>query len=876
MRPGDDSVGELKGLDPTPSEFYTAVVNHIKKLKGTEATPFYKSGKFRKLQDWWKKATDLADAGKEYLDYMLMFQIRNFFLTFVSDAYVISANHAAHDHPSPPTILGLALAIEHQLKTGARKRRGVLYVTDGSAIDLEGLETWAKNWGISWPGVISESLTIKVLKNRCFMSLDASDDFKGPDREKDAATEEISFSTTEIAERTKFTADVEADTSYLGHRDLGLIFCGIFSPKITTTTTDLYLSLETGTPKLIPSVPTVATPRLLVEYCWITQGTASMKDENEAYHLVVKQWVIDKWEKMDIWMEKTTAEFGKDTKTMLYWKVADKKKAFYIKTTTSTTIEIEDHKTALPLGYQNVFFIIQLEIDKQPVFSPIPKLPHGSQSFRSFCISSVLDPATISTVWKAIEALTSSEIVMALDLHNNFETLVLNYQIDLDKSVVECEYDEVSVQVQSANLIFQIPDNATIDIGSETFLIKEVTFDLSWDKQDLIKAKLDIKIVTKGIEVVLPREVPGAKHASALRKSLIGMGVNPEEFTKVRLAKLLGYLINSDSKMHSLLYQETPASLILSGFLRLVPDLDRSRARVTMLPGNMPLIHGVDIKCYLDTVVGVVEGESKPKPFDPNISLAGVNLVIQTLGLSVYNATSPDETIVLTGTAKFAAAKKQGLTVNLRCVIEGQDSEHPEVEFTIDGTQSLHDLVTELSGTMSFAEAVPLNGKGFTLQSLGTSQVGFAVTQPVTAHSHCVLSRVWAVTDFSEWQSFLPSSFPKAQGDVKVQVYNPLDANHISVGVVVNYKTRIDTTPPCDIDVTFFANPLPKSDSYEFRLWLLPSNRALTLYDILKAVGVTDTATFGSAQEAFPMVVKSHSVLIHRISFGLEKSTISG
>ncbi|KAF5690084.1 hypothetical protein FCIRC_1039 [Fusarium circinatum] len=830
MKPGDESVAELKGLDPTPSEFYTAVVDHIKQLKGIEARPFYTTGKPRKLQNWWKKATDL-DPGKEYLDYMLVFQIRNFFLTFIADAYVISANHAAHDHPSPPTILGLALAIKHQLNTGTRARGGVLYVTDGSAIDLEGLEKWAKNWGISWPGVISESLTIKVLKNRCFMSLDASDDFKGPDREKDGATEEISFSTTEIAERAKFTADVEVDTSYLGHRDLGPIFCGIFTPKITTTTTDLYLSIETGTPKLIPSVPTVATPRLLVEYCWITQGTASMKDENEAYHLVVKQWVIDKWEKMDIWMENTTAKFGNDTKTMLYWKAADKKKAFYIKTAAaSTTIEIEDHKTALPLGYQNVFFIIQLEIDKQPVFSPIPKLPHGSQSFMSFCISSVLDPTTISTAWKAIEALTSSEIVRALDLLNDFEDTVLNYQIDLDKSVVEYEYDEVSVQVQSANLIFQIPDNATIKIGSGAFLIKGVTFDLSWDKQDLIKAKLDIKTTTKGTEVVVPREVSGAKHASTLRKSLIGMGVNPEELTKVRLAKLLGYLINSDSKMYYLLYEETPASLLLSGILRLVPDLDRSRARVTMLPGNMPLIHQVDIKCHLDTAVGVVEGEYKPKPFDPNITLAGVNLMIQTLDLSVYNATSPDETIVLTGTAKFAAAKKQGLTLNL----------------------------------------------SFTLQSLGTSEVGFAVTQPVTAQSHCVLSRIWAATDFSEWQNFLPSSFPKVQGDVKVQVYNPLDANHILVGVVVNYKTRIDTTPPCDIDVTFFANPLPKSDSYEFRLWLSPSNRTLTVYAILEAVGVTDRATFGSALGTFPIVEKSHSVLIHRISFGLEQSTISG
>ncbi|KAF5650756.1 hypothetical protein F52700_298 [Fusarium sp. NRRL 52700] len=864
-------------LGPTTSTVLRAVKNEIKGLDPTD--PAY--GSFYaddgKEQKWWEEATDINDSRRPYLKYMAVSQIKNFFSSFVADAYVISANHAEHDHPSPETILGLAMALKDQIDKKVRTAGAILYVTDGSAIDLPGLETLAKDMEITLGDLMPGPLTIRVLKNRCFMSLDASDAVTSPNRDKDGATEEISFDNTKIADRTAFTADVEADTSQLGHRDLGPIFCGIVTPKITAATTELYLSIATGTPKLVPSVPNVAPPRLLVEYCWIAQGTTSMKDESEANHLVVKQWVTNKWQKVDIWMEEFTAEFGKDTKTLLYWKDADKKKTFYIKTSASaTTIVAEDHQSPLPSGYQNVFFIIQLEIDKQPVMSPIPKLPRGRQSFRSFCSSSVLDPTTISTAWKAIEALTSSEIVKALDLHNDFENTVLNYQVDLDKSVVNYEYDEVSVEVESAHLIFEIPDNATIRVGSETLLVKGVTFDLFWDEQDLIQAKLDIKTMTKGTDVVVKRKVPKAKHASTLRKSLIGMGVKSRDFANVRLAKLLGYLINSDSKMYSLLYKETPASLLLSGILRLVPDLDRSRARVTMLPGDMPLIHQVDIKCNLDTAVGVLQGETKPKPFEPNITFAGVNLVIQTLGLSVYNATSPDETIVLTGTAKFAAAKKQGITVNLRCVIEGHDSEHPEVEFTIDGTQSLHDLVTELSGTMSFTEAVPLNGKGFTLQSLGTSQVGFAVTQPVTSHSHCVLSRIWAVTDFSEWQNFLPASFPKVQGDVKVQVYNPLDANHISVGVVVNYKTRIDTTPPCDIDVTFFANPLPKSDSYEYRLLVLPSNRTLTMYDILGAVGVTDTATFGRAQETFPMIEKTRNVLIHRISFGVEESTLSG
>ncbi|KAG9499481.1 hypothetical protein J7337_007937 [Fusarium musae] len=870
----DKEMREIEGnLRPIPSTLYREVLAEVKKIPATDpayAAFFLASGEKTK---WWEKSTDWEAGRREFLRYMAVGQIRKFFSTFVADAYVISANYH-HKHPSPETILGLALAINDQLKNKDKTKGGTLYVTDGSAVDLPGLEDLAEATGVDWK-TLSTGLTIRVLKGRCYMSLDASDDFKGLDRDTTSATEEISFDRKKIAERIDFRADVEADTSHLGERDLGPIFCSIVPPDITQK---VCLDISRDTPDLVPW--SIVPPKnLLVEYAWITQGSTSPTGEDETRHLVVKQWMVtdNKWKTMDIWMEKITAVWGKSTKTLLYWKVAGTKKAFYIKTVSLVpTLVIEDHKSPLPPGYQLVYFVIELDPKNKILMPAIPRLPHGPPSFRSFCIASVLDPTTISTASKAIEALTSNEIVMALDLHNNFETAVLNYQIHLDKSVVEYDFDEVSVEVQSASIIFLIPDNATIQLGSETFLVKEVTFDLSWDKQDLIKAKLDVKTTTK-TEVVVKREVPGAKHASTLRKSLIGMGVKPEELTKVQLPKLLGYLINSDSKIYSLLYQETPASLLLSGILRLVPDLEKSRARVTMLPGNMPLIHQVDIKCNLDTAVGVLEGESKPKPFDPHISFAGVNLVIQTLGLSVYNATSPGETIILTGTARFATAKKQGLIVNLRCVIEGQDREHPEVEFTIDGTQSLHDLVTELSGTMRFTEAVPLNGKGFTLQSLSPSQVGFAVTQPVTAHSHCVLSRVWASTDFDEWQNFLPSSVPKVKGDVKVQVYNPLDANHISVGVQVNYKARMKTTPPCDIDVTFSANPLPKSDSYEFRLWISPSNQSLFIYDFLEGVGITDTVTFDDINNVLPMHASPDTTfLIHQISLAVEKSTTSG
>ncbi|KAF5980587.1 hypothetical protein FCOIX_4728 [Fusarium coicis] len=860
-------------LLPKPSAVYTAVLGAVSKIPDTDAVygTFY--GKKDKPTKWWQETKAYMAREKDYLRYMAVVHIKKFFSSFVADAYVISANHH-NNHPAPETILGLALANKDQVDAKTRTTGGILYVTDGSAIDLPALQELATEMNVDWPTLMSSSLTIRVLKTRCFMSLNASDVVSSPNRDTDGATEEISLDAGKIAEGKAFRADIEADTSHLGIRDLGPVFCSIVT---TGTTKELYLTIAADHPSLQAPTSTVIPPNIFVEYYWISQGTTSMRDEEEVYHLVVKQWVVEKWKKMDFWMDSVTAELGATTKTLLYWKEADKKKAFYINSSAAgDKIEIQDYKSPPPSGYGHVFFNIRLDSDNQPVLSPIPKLPHGPQSFRSFCDSSLLDPNTISSASKAIEALTSSEILNALDLFNDFENTVLNYEIDPDKSVVQYEYDEVSVQVQSANLVFKVPANASVQVGSGTYLVKDVTFDLSWDKQDLIEAKLDIKTMAKGIELVVKKEVPGIKHASTLKKVLIGMGVRSEQLLNVRLPKLLGYLINSDSKMYSLLFQETPASLLLSGILRLVPDLDRSRARVTMLPGNMPLIHQADIKCHLDTAVGVLQGGPKPEPFNPNITFAGVNLVIQTLGLSVYNATSPDETIVLTGTAKFAAAKKQGLTINLRCVIEGQGDAQPELEFTIEGTQSLRELVAELPATMRFTEAVPLNGKGFTLDSLGTSQVGFAVTQPVTAHSHCVLSRIWAATDFSEWQTFLPASFPKVRGDVKVQVYNPLDEQHISVGVEIHYKTRINTTPPCDIDVTFFANPLPKSDSYEYRLWLSPSNRSLTLYGILEAVGVTNTDTFKSALDALPMLKKGITILIHQVSFAVEKSTISG
>ncbi|EWG38304.1 hypothetical protein FVEG_01562 [Fusarium verticillioides 7600] len=463
-------------LLPKPSAVYTAVVLAVSKISDTDPAygTFY--GKNDQPSEWWQETKAYMAREKDYLRYMAVVHIKKFFSSFVADAYVISANHH-NNHPAPETILGLALANKDQVDAKIRTTGGILYVTDGSAIDLPALQELATEMKVDWLTLMSGSLTIRVLKTRCFMSLNASDVVSSPNRDTDGATEEISLDAGKIAEGKAFRADIEADTSHLGIRDLGPVFCSIVTTGITK---ELYLTIAADPPSLQAPTSNVIPPNLFVEYYWISQGTTSVRDEEEVYHLVIKQWLVDKWEKMDFWMDSVTAEFDKTTKTLLYWKEGDKKKAFYVKPSAAgDTIEIQDCQSAPPSGYGHVFFNIRLDSDKQPVLSPIPKLPHGPQSFRSFCSSSLLDPTTISTASKAIEVLTSSEIVMALDLHNNFETAVLNYQIDLDKSVVEYDFDEVSVEVQSASIIFLIPDNATIQLGSETFLVKEVTFDLS-------------------------------------------------------------------------------------------------------------------------------------------------------------------------------------------------------------------------------------------------------------------------------------------------------------------------------------------------------------------------------------------------------------
>lgn len=172
VRPGEEQMKEIRGLHPAPSEIYTAVQRVIKKLKATDPAyaSFYRSN--RKPQEWWKQSIDFNTYRKEYLKYTMVGQIKNFFSEFVADAYVISANHS-YDHPSPQTILGLAMAIKDQIEGKVRTKGGILYVTDGSAINLEGLEGLAKDWGAKWPDVVRGPLTIRVLKNRCFMSLDA-------------------------------------------------------------------------------------------------------------------------------------------------------------------------------------------------------------------------------------------------------------------------------------------------------------------------------------------------------------------------------------------------------------------------------------------------------------------------------------------------------------------------------------------------------------------------------------------------------------------------------------------------------------------------------------------------------------------------------
>ncbi|TVY74455.1 hypothetical protein Focb16_v005289 [Fusarium oxysporum f. sp. cubense] len=105
-------------------------------------------------------------ATTEYATFIHVRSVYDFYSSFSSDVYVVSANHRYY-HPRSEVLVGLALAVRNQ------KRRARLYVTNGKSIDIAGLR---KVVDVIGDGTVQQlfsgnHLRVSYLSHRSYMSL---------------------------------------------------------------------------------------------------------------------------------------------------------------------------------------------------------------------------------------------------------------------------------------------------------------------------------------------------------------------------------------------------------------------------------------------------------------------------------------------------------------------------------------------------------------------------------------------------------------------------------------------------------------------------------------------------------------------------------
>lgn len=159
--PPDPPNTPTDSLWPAPDGLWFAMVNIV--FKNAQNNPISKDpprnqGEVKSVDEyfdvsfggtlvcktWWSRwnfADKLAETAKygwlDFYDWVASVErVYRFYMTFKADVYVISAN-GSHGHPSPATVLGIALAVTEQQHTSS------IYLTNGAALPNEAIELLA-------------------------------------------------------------------------------------------------------------------------------------------------------------------------------------------------------------------------------------------------------------------------------------------------------------------------------------------------------------------------------------------------------------------------------------------------------------------------------------------------------------------------------------------------------------------------------------------------------------------------------------------------------------------------------------------------------------------------------------------------------------
>ena len=234
-----------------------------------------------------------------------------------------------------------------------------------------------------------------------------------------------------------------------------------------------------------------------------------------------------------------------------------------------------------------------------------------------FMMKSALPPSSLrdfikDTQGKEVESITAQQSLVAMiteqsitDLHltRNYEKSLLTCQVDQDFSKVNYQMNQVSFDITSAKLVLKPPEPPILKVNDDPLNITSIELSLECKGDLFTNVQLDVitgEVENESATLSLRRVIKQSKATSNLAKVLASLGYPKEDYEKVRIPKLLAFLMASNSMAGQLLQKAVPIAVLEAGLCLLKPDLEKSTAVVKILPTTDLLIERADIICTFD------------------------------------------------------------------------------------------------------------------------------------------------------------------------------------------------------------------------------------------------------------------------------------
>ena len=340
---------------------------------------------------------------------------------------------------------------------------------------------------------------------------------------------------------------------------------------------------------------------------------------------------------------------------------------------------------------------------------------------------------------------------------------VLGWNADLDASTVTASEDEHGPLVIAAEIAIQMgtPVTFTIDDQQETIASASATLALSVDGPLTLEAALE---TIGGIRVADDASVASPSRARPLDQYLHGLGVDPASTANVTLGTLLTAIVGAQTIAERLLMR-APSFIASAGIAQWLLDHTASAVEV-------------DVNVAGDSEVRTARIATQT-PAGIQATIEGLALSITDVAIAVADARLPTMEVVLEATATIGTTQ-----LAARATLT---DERPALDLSLPEGATLADLVALLPGAPALGGlTVPVAGAA--LSGLSFRAPGIVLAQPVGGGDAYELAEVHGTIAYDGWASILPAGWPAPlSSTLGVRVLSPLDARETQVAVDVEF-----------------------------------------------------------------------------------------